>query len=45
MDDVKVTGPNNGYLYEKISMNKKYYVKGNIIVKTPFFSYLNVSLR
>lgn len=22
-------------------MNKKYYVKGNIIVKTPFFSYLN----
>lgn len=41
MDDVKVTGPNNGYLYEKISMNKKYYVKGNIIVKTPFFSYLN----
>lgn len=41
MDDVKVTGPNNGYLYEKISMKKKYYVKGNIIVKTPFFSYLN----
>ncbi len=27
--------------FEKISMNKKYYVKGNIIVKTPFFSYLN----